>query len=147
MTDSIIFGAGCFWCIQSVIDKKDGVLSSFVGYSGGHKEHPTYGQVCCGKTGHIEVIKVNYDSNIVNFMEICEIFFSIHDYTESVKEQYKSVIFYQTEEQKGIVIKMINELKRENNVQTELRPTSIFYMAEENHQKYAEKKYGKNYNR
>ena len=139
--ETIVLGAGCFWCIQSVVDKWQGIISSIVGYSGGHIINPTYGNLCLGNSGHTEVIEINFNPKIISLKEVIEKFFEIHDYTKEEIEQYKSIIFYNDLEQKNIIEEAISELNS-SNIKTEIRKSAIFYKAEEEHQKYAEKKYG-----
>ena len=80
--ETVVFGAGCFWCIQSVVDKWQGIISSNVGYSGGHIINPTYGNLCLGNSGHTEVIEINFNPNIISLKELIGKFFEIHDYTK-----------------------------------------------------------------
>ena len=145
-----IFGAGCFWGIQDAFDQVEGVLSTSVGYSGGHHENPTYEDVCSGRTGHAEVVKVDFDESKVSFDQLLEIFWKIHDPTTlnrqgpDVGSQYRSMIQYQTDEQLTLARESKNSLdssdKYTNPVVTEIIPAQTFYPAEEYHQKYFQKK-------
>src|SRR5579883_1649463 len=108
MTREIVtLGGGCFWCLEAVYDRMEGVLSVESGYMGGHLPNPSYTAVCSGTTGHVEVVRVTFDPGVVGFREILEVFFSIHDPTtldrqgNDVGTQYRSVIFYHNEEQRA----------------------------------------------
>jgi len=146
----IIFGAGCFWGIQEAFDQIDGVISTAVGYSGGQFENPTYEDVCSGRTGHAEVVKVEFDESKVSFDKLLEVFWTIHDPTTlnrqgpDVGSQYRSVIFYYSDVQKKAVAESKNKLdsvkKFSNPIVTEIVPANVFYPAEEYHQKYFQKK-------
>ena len=144
------FGAGCFWGIQYEFDKLDGVIKTTVGYSGGDKENPTYDEVCSDKTGHVEVIEIKYDKNIISYDELLKKFFEIHDPTQVNKQgpdigrQYRSVIFYHNEEQKELAEKMKEELQKSEKyspetIATAIEPAQGFWKAEGYHQKYIEK--------
>ena len=103
-------GAGCFWCLEPIFDELKGVKSVESGYAGGTVSNPTYRQICTGNTGHAEVIRVTFDSNVITFGQILEIFFTFHDPTTlnrqgaDVGTQYRSVIFYHDEEQRKVEI-------------------------------------------
>jgi peptide-methionine (S)-S-oxide reductase len=143
------FGAGCFWGVEASFMKLEGVISTKVGYMGGNLENPTYEQVCSDKTGHVEVVQLGYDPKIISYHELLENFWNIHDPTQKNKQgpdvgtQYKSIIFYHDEEQKRIAEKSKKEInnssKYKNEVQTEIKPSKKFWIAEEYHQKYFEK--------
>jgi len=145
-----VFGAGCFWGIQDAFDQIDGVVSTHVGYSGGHFDNPTYEDVCTGQTGHAEVVKVEFDESVVTFTDLLNVFWSIHDPTTlnrqgpDIGSQYRSAIFYDTQEQKDLATKSMKDLesaKRFNNpIVTQIVPAKTFYPAEEYHQKYFQKK-------
>jgi peptide-methionine (S)-S-oxide reductase len=145
-----IFGAGCFWGIQDAFDQVEGVSSTSVGYSGGHFDNPTYEDVCSGQTGHAEVVKVEFDERKVSFDELLQIFWNIHDPTTlnrqgpDVGSQYRSVIFYHTEDQKNVAVESKNRLESEkkftNPIVTEIVQAKTFFLAEEYHQKYFQKK-------
>ena len=106
--ETITLGAGCFWCVEAIYDRVNGVISVTSGYSGGHKENPTYSEVCTGETGHAEVVQIEYDPSIIPFAKILEIYFKTHDPTTlnrqgaDIGTQYRSVIFYHNEEQKRV---------------------------------------------
>ena len=140
-----LFGGGCFWCLDAIFRKVDGVKDVVVGYSGGRRKNPTYEQVCTGTTGHAEVVMIEYDENKISYDELLDIFFSIHDPTQlnrqgnDIGTQYRSIIFYFDEEQKEKALKKINELKKSLNVVTEVVPFKEFFKAEEYHQNYFEK--------
>ena len=145
-----IFGAGCFWGIQDAFDQVKGVTSTHVGYSGGHFENPTYEDVCTGQTGHAEVVKVEFDESLVSFLDLLNVFWNIHDPTTlnrqgpDIGSQYRSVIFYNSQEQYDLATKSIKDLesakKFNNPIVTEIVPAEAFYPAEEYHQKYFQKK-------
>lgn len=143
MTEITTLGGGCFWCLEAVFDEMRGVLQVDSGYMGGHVENPTYQDVCSGRTGHIEVVQVKFDADVVTFREILEVFFSIHDPTSRDRQgndagtQYRSVIFYHGEAQRATAEEIIRELGPA--VVTELRPAEAFYIAEDYHQKYFRK--------
>jgi len=145
--ETAIFAGGCFWGVEYHFQKAKGVISTTVGYTGGHKDNPTYEEVCSGKTGHIEAIKVVYDPSKTSYEEMAKLFFEIHDPTQvdrqgpDIGEQYRSVIFYQNEEQKKIAEKLIEILKEKGyKVATKLEPASTFWEAEDYHQDYYKKK-------
>jgi methionine-S-sulfoxide reductase len=144
--DTITLGGGCFWCIEAVYDEIKGVLSAESGYMGGMTKNPTYKDVCTGTTGHAEVVRIVYDTNVVTLEEILEIFFTVHDPTTLNRQgadtgtQYRSVIFYNTTVQKNTIEGVINALNKENifgsPVVTQLSPSDLFYKAEDYHQEY-----------
>jgi peptide-methionine (S)-S-oxide reductase len=143
------FGAGCFWGVEFEFSKIKGVKSTNVGYMGGnYNDNPSYEDVCTGKTGHAEVVRVKFDSLIVSYEKLLEVFWRIHDPTElnrqgaDVGTQYRSVIFYINEEQKNAALKSKNKMqnKLEKKIVTEIVKTGKFYLAEDYHQKYLEKK-------
>ena len=145
-TDTAIFAGGCFWGMEYYFESKKGVISTQVGYTGGHVEHPTYEQVCSHTTGHIEVIEVVFNPQKISYEELCKLFFEIHDPTQlnrqgpDVGEQYKSAVFYRSEEQKEIAQKLIDILKEKGyDVVTELIPAGKFWPAEDYHQDYYER--------
>lgn len=144
--ETATFGAGCFWCVESVFQYLKGVTSVTSGYAGGSKEAPTYEEVCSGKTGHAEVVRVVFDPQQVTYDELLEVFWKTHDPTtlnrqgEDVGTQYRSVIFYHNEQQK----KKAETYKQKLNeaeiwsrpVVTEITPATSFYEAEAYHQNY-----------
>ena len=148
-TQKATFGAGCFWGVEAAFRKIPGVVDVAVGYMGGSLENPTYEDVCGNTTGHAEVVEVSYDPEKVSYEELLKTFWSIHDPTQvnrqgpDVGTQYRSVIFYHTEEQKREAEKSKAELnvsgKLKKPVATAIEPASKFWRAEEYHQRYAEK--------
>ena len=142
----ITFGAGCFWCVEAVFQRLEGVVKVESGYSGGEKPNPTYKQVASGNTKYAEVCQVTYDPKVISFKELLEVFFTTHDPTtlnrqgNDVGPQYRSAIFYHTAEQKEQATYYINKLNEEkaykNPVVTEVTPYKNFYMAEDYHQNY-----------
>jgi peptide-methionine (S)-S-oxide reductase len=155
MTEKIIFGGGCFWCTEAVFKMIKGVQSVKPGYSGGTIPNPTYEQVCGGTTGHAEAVSVEYDPELVKFRDLLTVFFGSHDPTtknrqgNDVGTQYRSVIFYTTNEQKietENFIKEINSSSSEGRqIVTELEPLTTFYEAENYHHDYFEKNPGNPY--
>lgn len=143
-----VLGGGCFWCLEAVYNELEGVLSVESGYMGGHVPNPTYQQVCTGRTGHAEVVRMEFDPAAVSFREILEVFFAIHDPTtlnrqgNDVGTQYRSAIFYHSPEQESTARALIAELERERiwdaPIVTEVVPASVFYPAEGYHQRYYE---------
>ena len=141
-----VFGGGCFWCIEAIFNRMTGVKSAISGYMGGHIDKPTYRQVCSGDTGHVEVVQVTYDPAQVSFRDLLDVFFTVHDPTQlnmqgnDVGEQYRSVVFYTTEEQREEAEKAIAELQasgaHSERVVTAVEPASTFYPAEDYHQEY-----------
>ncbi len=139
------FGAGCFWCVEAIFQELKGVDKVVSGYMGGEKES-TYKQVCSGETGHAEICQISYDPTIISFKELLEVFWQVHDPTTlnrqgaDVGTQYRSVVFYNTEEQKNTAEIIKNKLNEsgawENPVITEISPSSTFYPAENYHQDY-----------
>ncbi|MBC8550201.1 MAG: peptide-methionine (S)-S-oxide reductase MsrA [Candidatus Brocadiales bacterium] len=144
-----MFAGGCFWCMQHPFDELNGVVSTTVGYTGGHKENPTYKDICSGETGHTEAIEIQFDPAQITYSELLEVFWKNIDPTTpnrqfaDVGSQYRTVIFYQDEEQKQIAESSKEEMGRSGihnkPIVTEIVPASIFYKAEEYHQKYYEK--------
>ncbi len=143
---SAVFGGGCFWCTEAVFKALKGVQAVQSGYCGGQFEHPTYEQVCGKQTGHIEVVKIDFDPAIITYAELLEVFFATHDPTtpgrqgNDVGPQYQSAIFYQNDEQQGIATQYVAELDTSkhyaNPISTEIRPTDIFWPAEQYHADY-----------
>ena len=143
------FGAGCFWGVQKEFNKIKGIVNTTVGYMGGNLKNPTYKDVCTNKTGHIEVVQIEFDPKIVNYEKLLELFWKIHDPTQfnrqgpDIGTQYKSIIFYHNEKQKIIAEKSKEKLQKSNKfkkpIATEIKPLDIFYKAEEYHQNYLEK--------
>ncbi|MBI2427339.1 MAG: peptide-methionine (S)-S-oxide reductase MsrA [Ignavibacteriales bacterium] len=139
-------GAGCFWCVEAIYQRLEGVEKVESGYSGGHVKDPSYEDVCTGRTGHAEVIQVTFDPKKLSFKELLEVFFRTHDPTTlnrqgaDVGTQYRSAIFYHTDEQKKIAEQVMNETNAakiwDNPIVTEISQFIDFYKAEEYHQNY-----------
>ena len=137
---------GCFWCLEAVFDELRGVASVESGYMGGQLDDPTYEQVCSGRTGHAEVVQLHFDPDAVSTAQILQVFFTIHDPTtlnrqgNDVGTQYRSAIFYHTEEQKVAAEEVIGELAEarvwDGPIVTEIVPAQVFYVAEDYHQEY-----------
>ena len=141
------FGAGCFWGVEEVFRIMPGVLSTTVGYEGGHIDAPTYERVCVGDTGHAEVVTLTFDPAIVSYDALLQKFWEIHDPTQvnrqgpDVGEQYRSVIFYHTDEQKGLAeaSRDKEQMKHQKPIATSIEEAKTFYKAEEYHQQYIAK--------
>ncbi|NTW02009.1 MAG: peptide-methionine (S)-S-oxide reductase MsrA [Oscillochloris sp.] len=139
-------GGGCFWCLEAVFDELAGVAEVVSGYTGGYVENPSYKQVCSGTTGHAEVIQISFEPALISFREILEVFFSTHDPTTlnrqgaDVGPQYRSVIFYHSEEQRLTATQLIADLDAahvwQSPIVTEVTAATIFYPAEDYHQEY-----------
>lgn len=150
MTETTTLGGGCFWCVEAPLERIEGVESVVSGYTGGGVEDPTYEQVCSGSTGHAEVVRVEFDPDIVTLVELLEVFFAVHDPTTrdrqgpDVGSQYRSAVFYETADQQETVERVIEDLEGEayDGIVTEVAPLERFYRAEEYHQDY----YAKNPN-
>ena len=144
----ITFGGGCFWCVDSVLDLLKGVESTTSGYAGGHKENPTYEEVCTGNTGHAEVVQMAYDPKIISYEKLMEVFYFLHDPTQlnrqgnDIGTQYRSVIYYTTEaeKQKAEDALKVSEAtgKYSGKYVTEITKLDKFYPAEQYHQGYYE---------
>jgi peptide-methionine (S)-S-oxide reductase len=141
------FGAGCFWGVEDAFQKLEGVNDAVSGYEGGHTENPTYPQVCSGMTGHAESVEVMFDLATVSYEALVRRFFAIHDPTQmnrqgpDVGEQYRSVIFYHSQEQKDIAERIKKELQPNylpKTIATSIEPAQTFWRAEDYHQNYAE---------
>ena len=147
MTEKAIFGAGCFWGVEAAFRKIEGVVEATSGYSGGHTESPSYGDVCSGATGHAEVVEVEYDPAKVPCEELLEVFWKEHDPTTKGRQgldfgsQYRSAIFYTTPEQEAAAHASREKAQERYRkpIATEITPASGFYRAEEYHQRYFEK--------
>lgn len=140
------FAGGCFWGIESLFKQLEGVTDTKVGYMGGRMENPTYEQVCYSGTGHAEAIEVTYNTDKTNFEKLAKYFFEIHDPTQlnrqgpDIGDQYRSVVFYNNEEEKLITETLINILKQKGyKVVTELEQATKFWVAEDYHQDYYNK--------
>jgi peptide-methionine (S)-S-oxide reductase len=143
------FGAGCFWGVQAAFDRIKGVTSTAVGYMGGTLDKPTYRDVCGHRTGHAEVVEVTFDPQVVSYSQLLEVFWSVHDPTTlnrqgpDVGDQYRSVIFYHSDQQRAEAEASKAEQDRSGRfrrpVVTQIVPAATFWRAEEYHQKYLEK--------
>jgi peptide-methionine (S)-S-oxide reductase len=142
-------GGGCFWCLEPIYKNLKGVIEVVVGYAGGDVANPTYEMVCDGRTNHAEVVQIKFDSQVITFQELLEVFFSTHDPTTLNRQgadrgtQYRSIILYHDENQKEVAKLVITELNGpdnfDNKIVTQLIPYEEFYKAESYHQAYFEK--------
>ena len=140
------FGAGCFWCVEAVFERLDGVVDVIPGYSGGHKKNPTYREICTGTTGHAEVAQITFDTEIITFNDLLNMFWKSHDPTTRNKQgndigtQYRSAIFYHNDEQKTIAKESKNKVDNSNvflnPVVTEITKLDKFWPAEDYHNNY-----------
>jgi peptide methionine sulfoxide reductase msrA/msrB len=151
-TETAIFASGCFWGTEYHFKNAPGVISTTVGYTGGHTAHPTYKQVCTGKTGHAEAVEVVFDPSKTSYEQLAKLFFETHDFTQinrqgpDVGTQYRSAIFYSNENQKQAAIKLADELRKKGyDVKTQIVPADTFWPAEQYHQDYYEKTAGSPY--
>lgn len=145
-TQVATFGTGCFWCTEAVMESLEGVKKVVSGYSGGHDPNPNYKAVCTGSTGHAECVEVTYDPKVISYADLLEAFFRSHDPTSlnrqgnDVGTQYRSVIFYHTDEQKQLAETAKAELDKSgaysNPIVTEITKFQKFYPAEDYHQNY-----------
>ena len=146
--ETATIGGGCFWCTEAVFDAVIGVEEVVSGYAGGHKENPTYEEVCSETTGHAEVIQIKFDPETISFREILMIFFATHDPTtlnrqgNDIGSSYRSAIFFHSEEQETTAKEVISEIDSEkifdDPIVTEVTAYSNFYSAEDYHQNYFE---------
>ncbi len=144
VTDTAVFGGGCFWCFEAVFDRIDGVISVEAGYAGGTVEDPSYEQVCSGSTGHAEVARIVFDPAVVTLGELLDVFWQAHDPTTlnrqgaDVGTQYRSAIFTMTDEQRRIAEASKSKAQAElaDAIVTEITPLPHFYVAENYHQDY-----------
>jgi peptide-methionine (S)-S-oxide reductase len=144
--ETATLGGGCFWCLEAVYERMEGVRSVTSGYMGGHTRNPSYKDVCTGATGHVEVVQLVFDSTLTPYREILEVFFAIHDPTTRDRQgndsgpQYRSVIFTHSAEQRATAVAVIGELEASGAwpapIVTEVRPAAAFYRAEDYHQGY-----------
>jgi len=146
--ETLTLGGGCYWCVEAVYEKLNGVKSVVSGYAGGKNANPTYEEVCSGTTGHAEVVQITFDNKVTNIDEIFKVFFTVHDPTTLNRQgadrgtQYRSVIFYANDEQKregkSIIDKLSSEKVFDDPIVTTLEPLTQFYKAEDYHQNYYE---------
>jgi len=144
--ETATLGAGCFWCVEAIFDELDGVTEVLSGYSGGDTENPSYQEVCAGTTNHAEVIEIKFDPQKISFKEILQVFFAVHDPTtlnqqgNDIGTQYRSAIFYHSDEQKQIAVTLINEIEEldvfDDPIVTEVTEFEKIYEAENYHQEY-----------
>jgi peptide-methionine (S)-S-oxide reductase len=137
---------GCFWCIESAFNSIRGIVTATSGYMGGQSDNATYKQVCAGDTGHAEVVQLSFDSQVISYREILEIFFSLHNPTQlnrqgnDVGTQYRSEIFTHDTDQQNIAVNMIEEINEahlfEEEAVTQVSPAVTFYSGEDYHQEY-----------
>lgn len=151
---AILFGLGCFWGVEKLFAETTGVTSTSVGYAGGYTPNPTYREVCTGRTGHAEVVRVVYDPEQVSFEELVKIALEAHDPTQGYRQgndvgtQYRSCIFTETEEQADVARKIVADYAPKlkaagfGDVTTEIRSSVDYYLAEEEHQQYLRKNPG-----
>ena len=140
------FGAGCFWCVEAVFQNIEGVLDVRSGYTGGITENPTYEDICTGKTGHAEVIQIDFDSTLISYDKLLNIFWKSHDPTTLNRQgadegtQYRSAIYYHSEGQKALAQKSKDATDKmklySDPIVTEISPLTKFYIAENYHQDY-----------
>ncbi|HET9580833.1 MAG TPA: peptide-methionine (S)-S-oxide reductase MsrA [Usitatibacter sp.] len=146
MSEVATLAGGCFWCLEAVFDQMKGVESVESGYMGGTTPNPSYEDVCTGRTGHAEVVRVTFDPGQLSYRDLLSVFFTIHDPTtrdrqgNDVGTQYRSAIFYHSPEQKRIAEEVIERLDAEKlwsaPIVTQVVPASAFYIAEDYHQEY-----------
>lgn len=142
--EKALLGGGCFWCIEAVYNRTVGVTSAISGYAGGMRKNPTYEQICTGVTGHAEVVEITFDSTVISYQEILEIFWVIHNPTTLNAQgadkgtQYRSVIYYYNAEQKQIALSSIAQVQEhfDASVVTEVTSAPEFFVAEAYHQDY-----------
>jgi peptide-methionine (S)-S-oxide reductase len=151
--ETITLAGGCFWCLEAVYEQVEGVRAVESGYSNGHVREPSYQQVCEGNTGHAEVVRLQFDTDVITLREVLEIFFSIHDPTtlnrqgNDVGPQYRSGIYIHEPAQQAVAQAMIDEVNKAvgGRVVTELKPLDNYWPAEAYHQHYFERNPGQGY--
>ncbi len=144
--ETATFGGGCFWCTEAVFKRLKGVISVNSGYSGGGAENPSYEQVTTGATGHAEAVQIEFDPKIISYKKLLEVFWATHDPTtknrqgNDVGTQYRSVIFYHSDEQKDEAVESMKQMEDDKEygdpIVTEIVPYNAFYTAEEYHKNY-----------
>lgn len=144
--ETATLAGGCFWCIEAIFREIQGVASVVPGYTGGNAVNPSYEEVCTGTTGHAEAVRIRFDPTKVSYRAVLEVFFSVHDPTSLNQQgpdtgtQYRSAIFYHSEEQKALAEQVIGELSRarlwQKPIVTQIAPASQFYTAEDYHLEY-----------
>jgi peptide-methionine (S)-S-oxide reductase len=146
MTETAIVGGGCFWCLEAVLERLEGVSQVVSGYAGGKRPSPSYEQVCSGTTGHAEVVRVEFDPAVISYRDLLLVFFAMHDPTTlnrqgaDIGTQYRSVIYYGSDAQKATAEALVKELDAEgiwgSTIVTQIEPAPQFYPAELYHQQY-----------
>ena len=146
MAETATFGGGCFWCLEAVFERLEGVGSVTSGYAGGHVQDPTYRAVCEGTTGHAEVVRLEYDPTVIGFRDLLEVFFATHDPTTPDRQgadagpQYRSIVLYESEAQRQEAAAVMRELEAGGlfgaPIVTQLEPLERFWPAEAAHQEY-----------
>jgi len=144
--DTIVLAGGCYWCMEAIYQRLDGVISVESGFSGGNMKNPSYRDVCTGETGHAECVRITYDKSKTQLDEIFKVFFTVHDPTTLNRQgadegtQYRSAIFYHNDEQKKAAESIIADLTKakvySDPIVTEVTPLKVFYKAEDYHQDY-----------
>ena len=147
--EKALLGGGCFWCIEAIYNRVEGVQSALSGYAGGARKNPSYEQVCRDTTGHAEVVQIEYDPSKISYEELLAIFWENHDPTQVNRQgpdlgtQYRSVIFYHNEQQKKDALASKDKIEKsgkyKKKIATAIVPAMEFYKAEEYHQQYIEK--------
>ena len=145
-TDTATFGAGCYWCVEAIFQRLNGVISVESGFSGGHIKNPSYREVCTGTTGHAEVCQITFDPNVIGYDELLEVFWKTHDPTTLNRQgndsgtQYRSVILYHNDQQRIRASQYKEKLEKagiwNDPIVTEIVPFVAFYKAEDYHQDY-----------
>ena len=153
--ETITLGGGCFWCTEAIFSQLRGVQSVISGYSGGTVSNPTYEQVCSGRTGHAEVIQIEFDPEVVSLHDLLTIFFTLHDPTTLNQQgadhgtQYRSAIFYRTPEQREVALRVMQEITDQavwpDPLVTTLEQFDVFYPAEAYHQEFYERNANQGY--
>ena len=146
MTETIVLGGGCFWCTEAVFDRVRGIVDVESGYANGHLDHPSYEDICTGQTGHAEVVKLEYDADVISLRDLLLIFFATHDPTtlnrqgNDVGTQYRSAIYTTSDEQAQVAKALMQEMREEGAydapIVTELQPIKAYWAAEAYHQDY-----------
>lgn len=140
--EKAVFAAGCFWSKEYFLAQQEGVVATRVGFTGGHKEAPTYKEVCAKDTGHAEAVEVTFDPEVVSFESLAKVFFEMHDPSIDRRAkggQYRSAIFYQDEAQQEVAVALVQMLREQGvEVVTEVAPAGTFWQAEARHQKYCD---------
>ena len=152
--ETIYLGGGCFWCIEAVFSKVQGVSASVSGYMGGHLPNPDYESVCTERTGHVEVVKIDYDPHQITLNTLLEIFWTVHDPTTPDRQgndkgpQYKSAVFYTTDQQKEVIYQSMKDVASalyDEKIVTYVAEAPVFYAAESYHQQYFDNHPGQAY--